>query len=179
MADFKTGFNSAFLQTGADKHDVYVVLPRECRRKLFYWLLLTSDYGFVNASEKWLEQCYLLFLNMGLCQSHFLPQLLYAVKESDLEIVAIKIFDYILITGKRSRIQNLISSIKLRYKHGTVVFGPGSFLFYRFQIFQDTYMTIWIDGDGRVESLNNFPIDRHRRKQVSEFLTHVELKSFR
>ena len=28
-------FTSAFIQTGAAKRDVYVVLPRECRRKSF------------------------------------------------------------------------------------------------------------------------------------------------
>ena len=175
----KIDFTSAFLQTGAAKRDVYVVPPRECRRKSFYWLLLTSAYGLVNANAKWQEQCEFLFLNMGLCQSRFVPQLFYAVKDSDLEIMAVKIVDDVLITGKRSRVQNFISSIKRRYTLGTVVFGPGSFLFYGLQIIQDMDMTIRIHGDEKLESLNCFPIDRHRRKQVSEVLNHVELKSFR
>ena len=40
-------------------------------------------------------------------------------------------------------------------------------------------MTIRIHGDEKLESLNCFPIDRHRRKHVSEVLNHVEQKSFR
>ena len=49
----KINFTSAFLQTGACKREVYVVPPRECRRKLFYRLLVTSTYGLVNANAKW------------------------------------------------------------------------------------------------------------------------------
>ena len=46
----KIDFTSAFLQTGAEKRDIYVVPPRECRRKSFYWLLLISAYGLVHAN---------------------------------------------------------------------------------------------------------------------------------
>ena len=48
----KIDFTSAFLQTGEAKRDDYVVPLRECRRKSFYWLLLTSAYGLVNANSK-------------------------------------------------------------------------------------------------------------------------------
>ena len=71
---------------------------------------------------------------MGLCQSRFTAQLFYALIDNDLEIMAVKIVDDILITGKISKVQNFISSVKLQYKLGTVVFGPGSFLFYGLQI---------------------------------------------
>ena len=40
-------------------------------------------------------------------------------------------------------------------------------------------MTIRVHGDWKLESLNCCPIDRHHRKQLSEVLNHVELKSFR
>ena len=90
-----------------------MVPPRECRRKSFYWPLLTSAYGPVSANAKWQEQCDFLFLNIGLSQSRYVPQLFYAVKENYLEIMAVKIVDDVLITEKRVRVQNLISSIKL------------------------------------------------------------------
>ena len=67
---------------------------------------------------------------MGLCQSRFVPQLFYTLKDSDLEMMVVKTVDDVLITVKRSRMHNFISSIRLQYKLGTIVFGPGSFLFY-------------------------------------------------
>ena len=48
----KIDFTSAFPQTGEAKRDVYVVPPRECPQKSFYWLLQTSAYGLVNANAK-------------------------------------------------------------------------------------------------------------------------------
>ena len=88
---------------------------------------------------------------MGLCQSRFVQQLFYAVKDSDLEIIAVKIVDDVLITVRRSRIQNFISSIKRRCILGTVVFGPGSFLFYGLQVIQDMDMTIRIHDEEKIE----------------------------
>ena len=88
---------------------------------------------------------------MGLCQSRFVQQLSNAVKDSDLEVMAVKIVDDVLITVKRSRIQNFISSVERRYILGTVVFGPGSFLFYRLQVIQDVDMTIRIHGEEKLE----------------------------
>ena len=52
----KIDFTSSLLQTGAAKCVEYVVLPRECRRKSFYWLLLTSAHGLVNAYAKGQDQ---------------------------------------------------------------------------------------------------------------------------
>ncbi len=48
----KIDFTSAFLQTGDAKRDVYVVSPRECRKRSCCWVLLTSAYGVVNANAK-------------------------------------------------------------------------------------------------------------------------------
>lgn len=46
----------AFLQSGNAVSDVYVISPRECKERLVYWLLLTADYGLVNASANRLEE---------------------------------------------------------------------------------------------------------------------------
>ena len=108
----KIDFTSAFLQTGEAKRDGYVVPPRECQRKSFYWLLLTSAYSLVNANAKWQEHCDSLFSNLGLSQSRFVPQLFFASKDMELDIMAVKIVDDVLITGKRSKIESFISSIK-------------------------------------------------------------------
>ena len=66
-------------------------------------------------------------------------------------MMVVKIVDDALITGKRNTVRNFISSIKIQYKLGNIVFGPGLFLFYGLQIVQDTDMTIRIYGDGKLE----------------------------
>ena len=69
----KIDFVSAFLQTGDAKRDVYVIPPRECRRRSNCWILLFSAYGLVNANTKWQEHCDYLFASIGLTQSRFVP----------------------------------------------------------------------------------------------------------
>ena len=175
----KIDFASAFLQIGEAKRDVDLVPPRECRRKSFYWLLLTSTYGLVNSNAKLQENCDFLFSNLGFSQSRFVPQPFYAFQNTEIDILAVKIVDDVLITRRKSSVEHFISSIKLQYTLGTVVFGPGSFLFNGLQIVQNMDMTIRIHGDGKLESLNCFTIDQTRRKQVSGVLNPIELKSFR
>ena len=96
----------------------------------------------------------------------------------EIDIIAVKIADDFLITGKRSRIDCFISSIERQYKPVTTVFVPGSFLFNGLQIFQNTNMAIRIHGDRKIESSTCFPIYMRLRKQVSEVLNSIELKSF-
>ena len=96
----KIDFASAFLQTGDAKRDVYVIPPRECRRRSNYWLLLTSAYGLVNANAKWQEHCDYLFSSLGLLQSRYVPQLFFS-KGKGLEILAVKIVDDVLIADSR------------------------------------------------------------------------------
>ena len=84
-------------------------------------------------------------------------------------------FDY----WKRSRAENFISSIKRQYTLGSIVFGPGFFLFSGLQIVKDTDMTIRIHGERKLKSLSCFPFYERRWKQVSEDLHPIELKQFR
>ena len=174
----KIDFTSAFLQTGDAKRDVYVIPPRECKNRSFYWLLLTSAYGLVNANAKWQEHCDHLFVNIGLTQSRFVPQLFFSRKEC-INILAVKIVDDVLITGKLPDIQKFVSKVKEKYELGTVVYGPGDFSFFGLQVIQESDMSITIHGDEKLNSIACFPISRNRRKMVDEILNEVELRSFR
>ena len=60
----KIDFSSTFLQTSEAKRDLYAIPPRECKNRTFYWLLLTSTYGLVNANAKRQEHCDNLFVNI-------------------------------------------------------------------------------------------------------------------
>ena len=120
--------------------------------------------GFVNANAKKQEQFDSLFRNLGLSQSCFVPQLFYQFCNNQLDVMAVKIVDDVLITGRGRKIEDFSSAVKQKYEVGTVVFGTGSFVFYGLQIIQDTDMSIIIHGDGKLEQLCCFPIDRHRRK---------------
>ena len=179
MALGKIDFTSAFLQTGSTNRDVYVVPPRECRCKSFYWLLFTLTYGPINANAKLQEHSDTLLRNLGSFQSRFFPQLFFAFKHNRLEIVVVKIVDDLLITAEKCKASNFISSLKSQYTLGTIAFGPGSFLFNGLQILQDRDFTKRTHGDSKFESLSCLPIDRRRRRQVSEELNAIEFKAYR
>ncbi len=75
----KIDFDSAFLQSGDEKRDVYVKPPLKCgQRSKFYWLLLTAAYGLGNASAKWLEQLDNFFSSLGFIQLIHIPQLFFS-----------------------------------------------------------------------------------------------------
>ncbi len=175
----KIDFVNAFLQTGDAKRDVYVIPPRECRRRSSYWLLLTSAYGLVNANAKWQEHCDHLFTSLGLTQPRFVPQLFFLMPNRTLGLIAVRIVDDVLIASEKPTAQKFISKVESMYKLGTIVYGPTNFLFFGLQVIQDYDMTVSIHGDGKLNALSCFPIDRHRRKQVEEVLNEVELRSFR
>ena len=107
----KIDFVSAFLQTGDAKRNVYVIPPRECRRRSYYWLLLTSAYGLVNANAKWQEHCDHLFISLGLTQSRYVPQLFYNNLNGSLDLVAVRIVDDVLIAGENSVVHPCINNI--------------------------------------------------------------------
>ena len=124
----KIDFTSVFLSTGDAKPDVYVIPPHECRNRCYYWFLLTSAYGLVNANAKWQEHCDPLFHELRPNQSIHMPQLFYSKSNSVLNLIAVKIVDDVLTAEKTQVIENFISQIKRKYKLGTVVYGPGNFL---------------------------------------------------
>ena len=116
----------AFLQTVDAKRDVYVIPPRDCRRRHNYWLLLTSAYELVNANAKWQEHCDHLFSSLGLLQSRYISQLGFS-KGKGLEMLAVNIVDDALMTDSRLKIQNSFAQVQSKYELGTVVYGPGPF----------------------------------------------------
>ena len=161
----KIDFVSAFLQIGDAKRDVYAIPPRECRKRSFYWLLLTSAYGLVNSNAKLQENRDHLSSSLGLTQSRFIPQLFYRKVNGNLQLIAVRIVDDVLLAGENSTAQVLINSMKERYRLGRVFNGPGAFLFFGLHIIQDSDMNFMFHGDTKLHAINYFPIDRSCRKR--------------
>jgi len=175
----KIDFTSAFLQTGEAQRDVYVIPPRECKDKNKCWLLLTAAYGLVNAGAKWQDQCDKFFSQLGLQQLTYVPQVFYLKQGDELKMLAVKVVDDVLFAGQIPTVKNVVEKIKQVYDLGTIVYGPGAFLFFGLHIIQDDTMEISVHADDKLDSLNCFPIDRHRRKDIDELLNPVELGAFR
>jgi len=174
----KIDFTSAFLQTGNAERDVYVVPPRECGDRSNYWLLLTAAYGLVNANAKWQKQSDDVLRSFGFNQLVYVPQVFFAEDANNLTMLAVKVVDDILFAGIQSKVRNVIHEIKGSYSLGTVVYGPGTFLFFGLNISQDTDMSISVDADEKLNSYECYPISRLRRKEVESNLTALEMKSF-
>lgn len=160
--------------------DVYVVPPKESADRQHLWLLLAAAYGLVNANAKWQEHSDNLLQDLGFKQLVYVPQLFYMRDCSgNLLAVAVKIVDDVLMTGPRNNLESVIDDIRSRYKLGTVVFGPGNFLFFGLQISQDTDHTITIEGDDKLSALQCYPLSRQRRKEGEKLLNDIEKSSFR
>lgn len=86
--------------------------------------------------------------------------------------------DDILFTGPEEQLRSLITDIQAKYELRTVVYGPGSFLFFGLTILQDGEFNIKIHFDNKLEQLETFPIDLDKRKQVEMKLNDIETKSF-
>ena len=80
------------------------------------------------------EQRDSLFLSLGLFKSRFAPQLFYQFINNQLDIIAVKIVNDVLITGRKKKVEDFISAVKQHYELGTIILLPGSFLFFRLQI---------------------------------------------
>jgi len=164
----KIDFTSAFL-----------IPPRECGDRSKYWLLLTAAYGLVNANAKWQKQSDEVLRGNGFLQCVHVPQLFYSKKDNELCMLAVKVVDDILFAGDNKSVRKVVKSIESSYSLGTVVYGPGTFLFYGLIIAQDDDMSITIHGDEKLNALQSYPLSRTRRKEVSDALSAIELKAFR
>ena len=118
-------------------------------------------------------------MNLGVSQSRFIPQLFYAFKNNCVGIVDVNIVDDILSITKKEKTNKFIFSLKIQYKLRKIAHGSGSLVFNRLYIVQDNNFVTPILGESKLESLNCFPIDRIRHKQVTETLNAVEFKDFR
>ena len=96
------------------------------------------------------------------------------MEKVSLVLVAVRIIDEVLIASEKCSAQKFISEVERKYKLGTIVYGPTDFLFFKLQVIQDSDMSVSIHGDCKLNALSCFPIDRYRRKQLSELLNEVE-----
>ena len=176
----KIDFKSSFLQTGLAKRDVYLIPPREsfCSSRMF-WLLLVAAYGLVNSNAKWQEHSDLCLTQLGFMQLKYTPQLFYIFDQENLCAVAVKIVDDVLFSGPRNFLEQIISKITSRYTLRTVVFGPGTFLYYGLTISQNEVFSCVIHADDKLNSYEPYPIDRNRRKMQEDDLNELELRNFR
>ena len=172
-------FVSAFLRTGDAERDVYAIPLRECRRRSKYWLLLTSAYGLFNANAKWEEHFDHLLASIRFIPSRLVPQMFFLMKSESLEFVALRIVDDVLIASQKHTSENFISNVEIKYKLGTILYGPIDFLSFSLQVGQDSDMAASIHGDSKLNALECFLIDRYRRKQIDEALNEIETRAFR
>lgn len=176
----KIDFKSAFLQSGQAIRDVYVVPPRESKKRFVYWLLLTSAYGLVNAGTKWQEEVDGSLLSLGFHQLIYVPQLFYKKDENgNLEVLGVKIVDDVLFAAVPDVLRRVVGDVSSRYKVGTIVCSRGTFLFNGLSVTQDVDSTITVSADDKMLNLKPLPIDRLRRKKTEEEANAVEKSAYR
>lgn len=174
----KVDIKSAFLQSGKATRDVFVVPPRECDNKTFYWLLEVATYGLVNANAKWQNHSDTTFLDMGLLSVVQVPQLFYLMEGGILVLIVAKVVDDILVGGHDEIRKRFIKRLAEVYKIGTIVHLPGSFRFFGLTVEQEENADIRISAEDKLQDISPYTLTRPRRKSSQEPLTSVELYSF-
>lgn len=169
---------SAFLQTGRAERDVFVVPPRECADRKFYWLLLTATYGLVNANSKWQKQSDELLYSLNLQQVTAIPQLFYMTVDGSTVSIVAKIIDDMILAGVEEHANNFIKKFNSRFKLGKIIHGPGRLRFYGLNAIQHEEYSCSIDGDDKLNVLEPYLLSRVRRKQTESRLTMVERSAF-
>lgn len=72
----------------------------------------------------------ILFIEIGFDQLTFVPKIFFIQKSGKLTGIAVKIVDDVQFSGNSDLILSTIKLFESKFKLGTVVYGPGSFLFY-------------------------------------------------
>ncbi len=60
----------------------------------------------------------------------YVPQLFYKTNEDGLQFLAVKVVDDILLAAPGDLLRSFVKEMSKEYKHGTIVFGPGTLNFY-------------------------------------------------
>ena len=151
----KIDIKGAFLQSGKAQRDVYVHPPCECTQKDLYWLLDVATYGLVNANAKWEWHSDHTFGDLGLSVVH-IPQLFYMISNGYLVLIAAKVTDDILVGGSETHRHDFVKKLSLRYKLGTVVHMPGSFLFFGLKVDQKDNGEIHLSSEQKLNDISTY-----------------------
>ena len=170
----KVDIKGAFLQSGPAERDVYVVPPRECARRGFYWLLLVASYGLVNANAKWQNHSDDTLFKLGLRPTVLIPQLFFQKKNDMLSLLVSKVTDDMLVGGEKSERDGFIKKLGQHYDIGTITHMPGRFLFFGLIIEQSDEFNVTISADEKLEAIHPVPLTRMRRHQADEEVNKLE-----
>lgn len=106
----------------------------------------------------------------------YVPQFFYKLDESGrLETLAVKVVDDLLLAGSSNALQSTADMMSARYRVGTIVFSPGSFLFSGRRITQYDNHSLAVDAEQKISGINPVPITRVRRRKVEELANVIEM----
>eukprot|EP00171_Calliarthron_tuberculosum_P022021 IDg22021t1 len=107
-----------------------------------------AAYGLVNAGAKWQEHIEKTLKSIGFMQVILIPQLFYLRDDSgDISVIAAKVVDDILFVGDILHLKSAIRKLQAKYEIGTIVYGPGTFLFNGLVVSQDEDFSIAVHAD--------------------------------
>lgn len=136
--------------------------------KGFFWFLLSVAYGLAYANAKWQKRGDGFLRLIGFTQLVYIPQLFYMITDCVLTAITARAVDDVLFDGEDAEIANVIPVIKRQSSLGTIVYGPGGFLFYSLQFEQDRSMEVTI---GAYQKLHTLVCDRLLVPDASAFTT--------
>lgn len=107
-----------------------------------------------------------------------LPQLFLTIKNSRVVAVLSKIFEDLILAGHRSLTNPLAKSINHKFPLGTVRHGPGLIRFFGLNVRHFGDFSITVDGDDKLDALNNMQLSLCCRRDADFPLNSIESKAF-
>ena len=172
-----TDIKSAFLQGNDISRDVYVLPPKEARKKDMVWKLKKCLYGLSDASRQFYLSVREEMLKLGCKQCVIEPSLFYKLsEEGKLEGLMVSHIDDFLHAGDSVFWERVMDKFRDRFLAGRV--EEDSFSYVGFRI-QQNKQGIILDQGGYVDNVEMEWVDQGRLKQRHSELTAFEMTGYR
>lgn len=95
-----------------------------------------------------------------------------------MSLIVAKVVDDIKVAEPVDNAVHFLSSLNNTFKLGTINSGPGNLRVFGINVVQHENMEIETNADDKIESLFEYVVFRHRRKQYDSLVNDVEKQSF-
>lgn len=151
----KIDIKTAFLQSGKAERDVFVALNRKVLTMAILWALLTSAYGLMNSNAKLQNISDQVLVNIIFSTLWILLRLFMMQSSSKFMFLLEKIVNDILICRASDLYDTVVTKKKIPFMLETISHGLGLFRFFGLNIIQHDDYSVAIDGNNKIESLDD------------------------
>ena len=168
---------SAFLQGKPIDREVYLIPPKECKRKSVLWKLKKCVYGLSDAARQWYEMVKQTILEAAIKKCPHDDAFFYWLKDGIIEgIMTIHVDDFIY--GGTNNFEELLkTSIFSKFTVGEM--SENQFIYLGLNVVQNEDLSISVYQHDYVKGIKPIEISPKRKAQKTYALSTGEYKQYR